>query len=82
MLRRLPTYPGIGLFQRRLELFQDILVLRTLEPEEPFERVQRERFNGLHRQGAGLFTGLMPSHAISHNEQIAPLVGVLRLWLR
>lgn len=65
------AHSGISLLQRRLELFQNVLFLSTLESKEPFERVEGERLNGLHRQGARLFTSLMPSHAIGHDEEVA-----------
>ena len=82
MFRRFLEDARVGLAQRRLELAEDSLRLGSVRVKEPLERIERELLDGDDGEGAGLFAGAVPSHAVGHEKQMSAFVAELRLRLR
>ena len=84
-LRRLDRFVEdayVGLTKRRLELSQDSLSVGRVRVKEPFERIERELLDGDDGEGARMFAGAVPSHAVGHEEEMSVFVPELRLRLR
>ena len=61
---------------------EDSLRFGSVRVKEPLERVERELLDGDDGEGAGLFAGAVPSHAIGHEKQVPAFLAELRLRFR